>query len=251
MSNFNQPSNNGGQNTNNFTKVSISTNSLSLFDENGSIMKFGFLNETLTVGVLPQITSEGKKTYPTDARVNYVITAERVASLYDNIIMEKVLAAISEGRNYNGGIFLDNKKNRVFEIRVQDGEVYAVYYIDIDADRRPKRTITFKFTKAPIIEKYNPESGEFELHEAHSQFFVFVKMLSGFLECISGVTAHAHKFTNNYQNNKVTKMLEDLCVKMGINITSPRTTPFNNFNGSEETTIPVMSETTDLSNLLG
>ena len=251
MSDFNQQASNGGQNNNSFTKVSISTNSLSLFDENGSIMKFGFLNETLSIGFMPQIMSDGKRSYPVEARVNFIVNAERVAALHDVIIMEKVLSAISEGHNYNGGIFLDNKKNRVFEIRVQNGEVFAVYYIDIDADRKPKRTITFKFAKAPIIEKYNPDSGEFELHEAHAQFFLFVKLLSGFLECVSGITAHSHKYTNNYQNNKISRMLEDLCVKMGINITPNKSLPFNNFNGSEDSAVPVMSETTDLSSLLG
>jgi hypothetical protein len=241
---------NGGS-TSTYTKVNITTNSLALFDESGTMLKLGFLNENVTIMMCsPVISNEGKKTYPQEARVNFLINADRVGALHD-VIMDKVLSAIAENRNYNGGVFLDQKKNRVFDIRVQDGDVYAVYYIDIDADRRPKRTVVFKFNKAPIIEKYSPESGEFELREAHSQFFVFVKALSGFLECISGINAHAYKYTNMYQNNRISKMLEEVCVKLGINITPNRTMPFNgNSLGSDDSSMPVIGESTDLANLL-
>ena len=248
MSNTNQPSN--GQNT--FNKINVSTNSLTLFDENGTMFKLGFLNETLSVMLCaPVVSPEGKRTYPTEARVNFIITADRVASLHNNIIMEKVLDAVAENRNYNGGIFLDVKKNRVFEIRVQDGEVYAIYYIDIDAERHPKRTIVYKFSKSPIIEKYNPESGDFEMPEAHSQFYLFTKTLDGFLECINGINTHSHRYTNKYVTDKVFKMLEDISIKLGITITPSKSPSWGNSNGSvSEESMPSMTETTDLNSLL-
>jgi len=246
--------NNNNNNSGGYVKVNTSTNSIGYFDDNGIMMMTSFLNDTITISFgEPVVNAEGKRKYPQELRSNLLITNERVAALYNGIIMNKVMPAVNSGENYNGGVFLDNtKKDKVFEIRIQDGDIYALYHFGIDADRHPKKTIVYKFKKSPLIEKYDPASGEFNIVEGHSQFYLFIKQLEGFLTNCNGTVTHDYKNTNRYSNDKLFNLLNEIAVKLGVSVNAPQYTSYSNNNtNSTSTASPAIQETTDLSSLLG
>ncbi len=226
-----QPSNNNNYNN----RVNITTSSLTYFDEYGTMLKSGFLNENISIAFGNPVENNGRRSYPNEKRDNLLLTNERVGALY-NIITDRLLPAIERKENYEGGVFTSLKKDNIFELRVEFEEgsdnydIYAAFHRNIDADRKPQKTVLYKFTKVPIIEKYNTENGNFELDELDAQFFMFIKLLEGFILCgANNVTSHAHRNANRYTTDKIFKYLSEIATKLGVTVTS-NSFQNNNYN---------------------
>jgi len=210
-------------------QTNINSNGMTFFDTNGMLMKVGFLNESLSIGLWTAVEEGGKKTYPKEKRQNLVLTKERVAALYD-IIIHKVLPAYKEGISYNGGVFTSMKKDMVFEIRVENGNVFALYHTDIDADRKPKNTTVFTFVKTPAIEKYNTDSGEFELPMIDADFYLFTKGLEAYLNNVpNGACAHTAKYHNHFRDDNQYSYLTSIANKLGV---TPPSNGYNNYHAN-------------------
>lgn len=206
-----------------YEQPTINTNGMSLFDTTGLLLKIGFFNESMSVGFWTPTEENGKKTYPKEKRLSFILTKERVSALYD-IIINKVLPAYKEGVNYNGGVFITMKKDSVFEIRVEGGNIFAVYHTDIDADRKPKNSCVFAFNKTPIIENYNTSTGEFELPTVDADFYLFVKAVESYVIAVpNGAIAQSIKFHNHFEDNLHFKYLSSIAAKLGA-------TPPSNYN---------------------
>lgn len=196
----------------------ISTNSISMFDSNGMLLKMSFLDESLSIGLWTPVEDGGKKTYPKENREAIILTKERVAALY-NIIVDRALPAYKEGKLYNGGVFTNIGQTNVFEVRIENGEIYAVYHKDIDENRIPKKSILFHFPKSPIIENYNTKNGEFEIPEIDANFLIFIKVLEAFMTIAStGAGAHSDRYSNRFTNEKRFSYLSGLANKLGVTI---------------------------------
>jgi hypothetical protein len=166
----------------------------------------------------PKIADNGKRTYPQETRYPFILTIDRAAALYDDIIIPKVLAAIENGTDYNGGVFLNRRNDAIFEIRVQQGEVYFVYYKEIGEDRVPKSTHVFKCQKTAFVEKYNPDGSYFEKSESHSYLMLFCKYLDAGLYDMNNSSTHSFRRANYYTTNKIFNYLEGLAAKLGVTV---------------------------------
>ena len=234
----------------------ITTNGMTLFDENGVMLRLDFLDDALSVQIgFPDIV-DGKRKYPTEKRQSLIVTNDRVSALYD-IVINKVLPAIEAGKDYDGGIFTSKRKDGVFEVAVQSGEPYLMYHKDIDADRKPKATYIFKFDKTSIIEKYNVESTEFEQCEVHAKFTLFVKLLEGFVLLSNNITTHSYRHANKYTTDKIFLYLNEIAKKMGLTVESRSSygTPNVGFSddlpfGNEEPAMPPVNNVSTLDGLL-
>jgi len=245
---------NNNNNNSQFQKVNINTNSLTFFDDNGVMLKCGFLNENISISFGTAVDNNGKRSYPNDKRDNLLLTSDRVGALYC-LIKDKFLPAIEKGEDYNGGVFTSMKKDQVFELRIehQNGvaEIYALFHRNIDANRIPQKTVVFKFTKVPVIEKYNTTNGEFLLDEIDAQFYMFIKLIEGFVIAgANNVTAHSYRNANHYTTDKIFKYLGEMAAKMGISVAS---SPAYN-NGFDKSTsnadMPAIEEIDDFGDLL-
>jgi len=237
----------------------ITTNGLTFFDEGGTMLRLSFLDESLSVQFgFPEVT-DGKRKYPTAKRESLIITNDRVAALYQ-LICSKVLPAIEKGENYDGGVFTSKRKDAIFAIIVQDGEPHLAYYKDIDADRKPKSTHVFTFTRTAIIEHYDPAGSSFEQNEIHAQFTLFIKMLEGFTLLTNNITTHSYRHANKYTTDKIFLYLSELAKKMGVTIDtgyssygassggySNEQLPFGN---DTETSMPSINEVSTLDGML-
>lgn len=240
-------------------RPSITTNSIALFDEAGVMLKCGFLDGNISISFGSVKEEGGKRTYPNELRDNLLLSSERSSALFD-IIQYKVLPAIESGTTYNGGVFTSNKKDNILEIQVitenNKSEIFLVFHRNIDENRKPSKSISFKFGKTPIIENYNTESGEFVLDEIDTHFFLFIKLLEGFLLCgVNNVTAHSYRNANRYTMDKIFKYLEEFAAKLGVTVANNSYNNFNNnnsgFNKSEtEQTMPVMNELDSIESLM-
>lgn len=233
------------QNTNG--KIQLSTNSLTFFDESGVMLRCSFLDEAISIQMcIPTIENE-KRTYPKETRENLLLTKDRVSALHD-LIYNKVLPAIDGKTNYNGGVFTSIKKDNIFEITTQNGEVFATFHKDIDGNRHPKNSIVFKFGLTPVIERFNPSSGDFEINEIHAQFALFVKMLDAFTSiAVNNSVAHSIRNSNKFVTDKILSQLFEIGTKLGINT---NTGSQSGFLDATPTNTPPIQEMSSLEGML-
>jgi len=197
----------------------VTTTGLTLFDENGVMLKMAYLDDSLSLMIgEPKIADNGKRTYPQEMRYPFILTMDRATALYETIVLGKVLPAIENGIDYNGGVFLNRRNDAIFEIRVQHGDVYLVYYKEIGEDRVAKSTHVFKCQKTMCIEKYNPDGSYFEKAEAHSFFMLFCKYLESGVFDMNNSSTHSFRRANNYTTNKIFNYLEGLAAKLGVSV---------------------------------
>ena len=251
------------QNQNNsnsqFNNPNVNTNSLTMFDQNSIMLKLSFLDECLSIGIwTPVVDASGKKTYPQEQRNTFVLTSQRVEALYE-LILYKVIPALKEGRDYNGGVFTSNKKDRVFEILVKEETLYAYLHTNIDENRHPANTTVFEFQKTPTIENYNTTTGDFIMNDNNSGFYLFTKVLDGFLLHISHITTHSFRYANRFTTEKVFDYLKEIALKLGVNVQSnsygsKSTNGFDSAdsgNSSSVDSMPAMETIDDITQILG
>lgn len=204
---------------NTYQQNKVTTSGLTLFDENGVMLRMAYLDDSFSLLIgEPKAADNGKRTYPQETRFPFIITMDRAVALYEDIILAKVLPAIENGTDYNGGVFLNRRNDAIFEIRVQQGEVYFVYYKEIGEDRVPKSTHVFKCQKTPFIEKYNPDGSYFEKSETHSFLMIFCKYLDAGLYDMNNSSAHSFRRGNYYTTSKIFSYLEGLAAKLGVTV---------------------------------
>lgn len=203
-----------------FQKNKVNTSGLTLFDENGVMLKMGYLDDSLSLVIgEPKVADNGKKSYPDELRNPFIITLDRANALLQDIIIKKVLPALEAGDNYNGGVFLNRRKDSIFEIRVQDGDIYLVYYKEIGEDRTPKSTHVFKCQKTQLIEKYSSDgSSTFEQTNVDGYFMIFYKYLEAGIFDMGNSSTHSYRKANYYVTQKIFNYLEGICAKMGVTI---------------------------------
>jgi len=219
-------------NTNNNFRDQVTTSGIPLFDDKGTWLKLGYLDDSLSLMICePTIADNGKRTYPQESRKPFIITIERAEALHNEII-PKVLSSLEAGEDYDGGIFLNKRKDAIFEIRVQQGDIYAVYYKDIGEDRRAKETIVFKFQRTSIIENYNPDGTSFEQNNVEGQFAVFCKYIEAGAFDLHNSSVHSFRKGNYYTTGKIFDYLKGIAAKLGVTVDSGKTYTPNNNNRS-------------------
>ena len=203
-----------------FTQLSITTQGITFWspERGGILFKVSYINETLGITYMTPEVVDGKTTYPQKGRFGIALTMDKVQALLD-IINEKVIPAYNSGENYNGGVFTTLNKSGVFEIMVKNGEIFANVYAGINELRIPSTSISYRFPKTPVIEKYNSSNGQFESSEMDASFFVFVKALEGFLLCGgNNISGHSARNADKYSHSVIMKYLTEISAKLGISI---------------------------------
>ena len=204
---------------NTFQKNKVNTTGVTLFDENGVMLKMGYLDDSLSLLIgEPKVADNGKRTYPDELRFPFILTADRAQALFENIIVKKVLPALEAGEDYNGGIFINRRKDAIFEVRVQQGDIYLVYYKEIGEDRTPKSTHVFKCQKTQLIESYTPDGSSFEQSNVDSYFMIFAKYLESGIFDLCNSSTHSFRKANYFTTQKIFDYLEGLCAKMGVTV---------------------------------
>ena len=215
MAEYNNTNNNSYQNR-------VTTSGMTIFDENNLMLRMSYLDDSLSLVIgQPSVADNGKKKYPQELRHPFIITLDRATALYD-VIVPKVLKALEEGEDYNGGVFLNKAKNAIFEIRVQSGDVYLVYYKNIGEDRTPGETFAFKCQRTQIIESYNPDGSSFEQSSVEGYFALFCKYLESGIYDLHNASAHAYRKANSYTISSIFNYLKSIAVKLGVTMESNR-----------------------------
>lgn len=224
MAEYNNNNNNGYQSN------KVTTSGMTLFDENGIMLKMGYLDDSLSLVIGEPVTNDsGKRTYPQETRYPFILTMDRANALYEHTIMEKTMGALESHTNYNGGVLLNRRGDSMLEIRVQNDDIYMVYYTDINEDRVAGKTHVFKFNKTILIEGYNPTGvGDFERVEVQGYFAVFCKYLEAGIFDVHNSSVHSFRKGNYYTTSKIFDNLSAIGAKLGISFENRNNYHYNN-----------------------
>lgn len=201
----------------------VSTSGITLFDENGIMLKLGYLDDALSLLIGEPVTADnGKRSYPQEKRHPFLITADRATALYERILMKKVIPAVENKEDYNGGIFLNKRKDAIFEFVIQNGDVYLVYHTGIGEDRKPSNSYVFKCSNTTLIQGYKPDgSTDFSQESVNGVFFLVCKYFEmGAYEVIGGVS-HSVRKGLQYINSSIFNHLKGIAAKLGVTINRP------------------------------
>ena len=205
--------------TNNQFQNRVTTSGLTLFDENGVMLRLAYLDDSFSLLIgEPKLSENGKRSYPQEMRHPFIITMDRATTLYEKIILKKVLSSFEKGENYNGGVFLNKRKDAIFEIRVQDGDIYLVYHNEIGEDRKPKNSYVFKCQKTSTIENYNPDGSDFSQSQEEGTFMVICKYFESGIFDIANSSAHAYRKGNHYTTTAIFNYLKGIAAKLGVTV---------------------------------
>lgn len=229
---------------NQFEFNKISTVGLTLFDNESMMMRLSYLGDALSIMIAEPEQNNGKNSYPEKNRHSTLITAERAAAFYNEIILKGVIPAIENGENYSMGIFLNQKKTSILEIRVQDKEIYLVLCLNINEERVSENSYVFHFQKTDVIAGYEP-NGTFESQDkVEGCFFIFTKWLEFGIAAITGASGHSVRKANSYTTNSFFNYAKSICAKLGV---TPERPNYRSYNESNHDTSGFMSIPDDAS----
>ena len=206
---------------NNRFENQVSTSGMTLFDENGMMLRLSYLDDSFSIVFGECQEENGKRTYPQNMRHALLMTVDRGAVMLDEIILKKVLPALEAGENYNGGVFLNRRKDAILELRVQEGDVYLCYHKDIGEDRQPKESYVFKFNKTTVVENYKTDGTSFDQSNVDGYFVLFYKYLDAGVYEVHNAGTHSHRRVMNASINRIFQYLEGIGAKLGVVVERP------------------------------
>lgn len=206
---------------NNRFENQISTSGMTLFDENGMMLRLSYLDDSFSLVFGESQEENGKRTYPQTMRHALLMTADRGAVLLDDIIIKKALVALEEGEDYNGGVFLNRRKDAILEIRIQQGDIYLCYHKDIGEDRQPKESYVFKFNKTAMVENYKTDGTSFDQSNVEGYFTLFCKYLDAGVYEVHNAGTHSYRRVMNTSNSRIFQYLEGIAAKLGVSVERP------------------------------
>lgn len=200
-------------------QVMITTNSFGMFDKEGTLLSLSYVGTGLGITFgYPERQEDGRNKYPKDKRNHLFINAERAVALHGKI-MSKIMPALKNGEPANTGIFLNKKKDSIFEVGVDvEGNFRITYYTGIDENRKPAGTQKYFFEALDTIDFYDPETTDFTPDKVHAQFAMFVKFLEGANPINTMAEAHANRLITRRKNELMIEYLTEIATKLGCSI---------------------------------
>lgn len=245
------------QNNNQRQQFAVTTNMVSLFDDQSVQLRIGGLDNAMSVALwIPVPGENGKNTYPQDHRPSVVLAPERVSALA-SVLRNDVIPAIAEGRHIDRSIFTSRKMSSMIQIKSDDEGIFLYLHLDIDENRIPKNTYRFHFEDAMILTAYRPVTGEYDIDKIYATFYLFCQTVEAFTQNGTGISTHSDRVINRYTLDKIFRYLEGIAQKLGVVIQNPTYGNRSSSNSSGggftpqgATPAPQMQEVNSLSDML-
>ena len=249
-----------------FQQVHVTSNSLMLFSGDMSL-RLSLYDQTLSLSFVPAVTDSatGKRKFPKENATNVMLTAERVAALYD-IITHRTLYALENKTFRSDSLTCNRDGSMMIGIEITPEQlVNLIVYAQIGEDRIPKKILKFNFQDITPVLNFNPSNGEFSAddHPIHAQLILFLKMLDGFLTAVSGAEHHFGKYNDRFTDRRFMDSIGALATKLGVStsrapqynnsVPGVNVTPGANFptgNTTSTAGVPV-AELTDINQMFG
>lgn len=244
------------QNNGNQRQFQVTTNMLSMFDDQSVQLRLIGLDNALSIAFwLPVPNEGGKNSYPQDHRFSVILPPERVAALC-YLLDNDIVPAFNAGKNISRGIFTTRANTTMLQISIEEGEIFLYLHRNINENRIPGDTMRFHFNSFMVLDKYDPRTGDYDVSSIQAAFYLFyqtVKMYT--MDGCSGSSTHAYRHINRYNTDKIFRYLEAIATKLAVTVATPQyqNSHQGGFNNPAPNQIqgPQMKESDDLASLMG
>lgn len=239
-------------------QFSVSTSLISMFDENSYQLRLSGLESGLSFAIwVPQVSPDGKLTYPQESRFNTIMNADAVSSL-SWLIKNRIVPDWQAGKDFKYGVPCNRSMTTLIDIIGQGGEIYLRVSKDIDENRQAKNVYQFKFTNTPIVIGYDPQTGNFDIDKIPAQFTMFTEVIAAYT-AVSYCAGHGTRVAEKFTISSFYNYLQAISAKLGVVVnTGYRRTPAFESNSSSTGSTPQasgyngqMQEVASINELLG
>lgn len=192
----------------------VTTSLISMFDENSNQLRLAGLESGLSVAIwVPEITPEGKMTFPQEKRTSVILGADAVSAL-NWIIKNRIIPAWDSGKDFKIGVPTNRSATNIIDIIGVNGDIYLRMHKELDGDRKPKTSLIFKFVQTPTTTNYNPQTGEFDTELVPAQFVMFCDTIAAYTY-VGSVAGHSGRVAQRFTINSFYQYLQAIASKLG------------------------------------
>ena len=196
-------------------QFSVTTSLISMFDENGYQLRLAGMESGMSIAIwIPQVTPEGKMTFPQQSRFSTILSSDAVGSV-DWWIKNRVIPDWQAGKDFKYGVPANRNMTSMIDIIGSGGEIYLRISRDIDEDRKAKNVYQFKFVNTPIIVGYDPQTGAFDVDHVPAQFTMFTEVVSAYT-AITALSGHGTRVATKFTISSFYNYLQAISAKLGV-----------------------------------
>lgn len=196
-------------------QFSVSTSLIAMFDENGYQLRLAGMESGMSIAIwVPQVSPEGKMSFPQQSRFSTILSADTVGSL-DWMIKNRVIPDWQAGKDFKYGVPANRSMTAMIDIIGVNGDIYIRISRDIDEDRKAKNVYQFKFVNTPIIIGYDPQTGAFDVDHVPAQFTMFTEVISAYT-AISSLSGHGVRVATKFTISSFYNYLQAIAAKLGV-----------------------------------
>ena len=240
-------------------RMSVTTSMMSMWDgnQNGVQLRISGMDTGISLGFwIPSIGADGRRTYPREQRISAILTQKNCAAL-EKALNKYLIPAYTAGNDARYGVYTNNARTNMIEVETKLGDFYLNYYQGCDVNTHiPQRSITFKFETVDVNESYNPATGEYITRTVQADFYLFMKMLSGYNELAAGsIAGHGNRVTGHYSQQQLMDYLRAIATSVHAQLPIQpfqrgfNPPPYNPENPAAPVPSTPMTEVDDLSDL--
>ena len=239
-------------------QFTVTTSLISMFDENGYQLRLAGMESGMSIAIwIPQVTPEGKMTFPQQSRFNTILSTDTVGSL-DWIIKNRVIPDWQAGKDFKYGVPANRSMTAMIDIIGINGDIYLRISRDIDEDRKAKNVYQFKFVNTPVIIGYDPQTGAFDVDHVPAQFTMFTEVVSAYT-AITALSGHGTRVATKYTISSFYNYLQASAARLGVEVNTgyKRNPPIDGGNKTYGSTPQTggyngqMQEVSSINDLLG
>lgn len=216
MPDFGQNGNgmNGGASVN-----SVTTNSIVLFAQDGTMLRFGFRNETMFLTIIPVVTdpASGKRRWPKEMGHTAALRPQNAAALW-KAFERAILPDMEAGKDHLGYavVPLNRDGTSLCGFSFAGGRVCFSIFNNVSMERTCNEISTYMFDPTPVINDYNPNTGTYTVMDIQGQVYVTVWAIKTFAEQSSNFVGHGAKNATAFNHDMIMAHLSAIMGKLGV-----------------------------------
>lgn len=215
--------NQGGANV-----AQVQTSGIPFFAADGTMLRIGFKADTMFFTIIPRVEEGGRYRWPKEAGHTAAFKANYAMALFKGVT-ERLLPDIAEKKDHPGHVVvaLNRDSTSLCGFGFMGGNATFSIFQNVSANRTTNEIYTFVFDSSPVIDKYNPLTGEYEVSEIQGALYCVLEALNVFAHTAIGSVGHTVKNVTNYNFSQLMSHLQAISSKLGA---TPA--PYGPYNGA-------------------
>lgn len=201
------------------TVSEVNTNSIAMFAADGTMLRVGFRGDTMFLTIIPRVSDPngGRPRWPKEMGHTASMRPQHAMALYDGF-MKRILPDIDRKQDHVGFcvVPLNRDATNLCGFSYAGGHATFTIFNGVSADRTCSDQYSFMFDPTPMIDSYNPNTGNYEIAEVQGQLFVIVEGLRSFGECSVNAVGHEVRNANSWNSDMIISHLRSIATKLGV-----------------------------------